>query len=132
MRQIRILLADDQSKVRSALRLLVEQEPGLIIVGEATEAENLLAQVEATQPDLVLLDWELPGLQTDDPSTDSGQGRLSTLRTLCPGLKVIALSGQPEARRAALAAGADAFVSKGDPPEQLLATIGDCWPRHRI
>jgi DNA-binding NarL/FixJ family response regulator len=37
-----------------------------------------------------------------------------------PGLRVIALSGQPEASKASLEAGADAFVSKGDPPEQLL------------
>ena len=121
---MRVLLADDQTKVRSALRLLLEQQPGLSVVGEAAEAEDLLAQVEATQPDLVLLDWELPGLRTDD--------RLSALRTLCPQLKVIALSGQPEARRAALAAGADAFVSKGDPPERLLAAVDDCWrKRHR-
>ena len=112
---MRVLLADDQTKVRSALRLLLEQEPGLSVIGEAAKAENLLAQVEATQPDLVLLDWELPGLRTDD--------RLSALRTLCPLLKVIALSGQLEARRAALAAGAEAFVSKGDPPERLLTTL---------
>lgn len=118
---MRVLLADDQTKVRSALRLLLEQEPGLSVVGEAAEAEGLLTQVEATQPDLVLLDWELPGLQTAD--------RLSTLRTLCPRLKVIALSGKPEARRAALTAGADTFVSKGDPPERLLAAVNDC--RHR-
>jgi DNA-binding NarL/FixJ family response regulator len=112
---MRVLLADDQTRVRSALRLLLEQEQGISVVGEAAEVENLLVQVEATQPDLVLLDWELPGLRTDD--------WLSTLRTLCPRLKVIALSGQPEARRAALAAGADAFVSKGDPPERLLTTL---------
>ena len=81
---MRVLLADDQSKVRSALRLLLEQEPGMSVVGEAVEDEDLLAQVEATQPDLVLLDWELPGLRTDD--------WLSTLRTLCPRLKVIVCS----------------------------------------
>ena len=122
---MRVLLADDQTKVRSALRLLLEQEPGLSVVGEAAEAEDLLAQVAATQPDLVLLDWELPGLRTDD--------RLSVLRALCPQLKVIALSGQPEARRAALSAGADAFVSKGEPPERLLAAVEDCRPRqHRV
>jgi len=118
---MRVLLADNQPKVRSALRLLLEQEPGLSVIGEAAEAEDLLAQVEATQPDLVLLDWELHGLRTVE--------RLAALRTLCPRLKVIALSGRPEARRAALAAGVDAFVSKGDPPERLLAAVDDCWPR---
>jgi DNA-binding NarL/FixJ family response regulator len=125
VRRMRVFLADDQTRVRSALRLLLEQEPGLSVVGEAAEAEDMLAQTEATQPDLVLLDWELPGLRTDD--------RLSVLRALCPQLKVIALSGQPEARRAALSAGADAFVSKGEPPERLLAAVEDCRPRkHRV
>jgi two-component system response regulator DesR len=118
---MRVLLADDQAKVRSALRLRLEQEPGINVVGEATEADELLAQVGAARPDIVLLDWELPGLPRNDA--------LSALRARCPHLKVIALSGRPEARRAALEAGADAFVSKGDPPEQLLAAVNDCCHR---
>ena len=121
---MRVLLADDQSKVRSALQLLLEQEPELSVAGEATEADELLAQVGTVCPDIVLLDWELPGLPRHD--------LLSALRARCPHLKVIALSGRPEARQAALAAGADAFVSKGDPPEQLLAAVSDCWhKRHK-
>jgi len=51
-----VLLADDQSKVRSALRLLLEQEPELNVVGEATKADELLAQVGTVCPDIVLLD----------------------------------------------------------------------------
>ena len=52
----------------------------------------------------------------------------NTLRGIRPDLPVIALSGWPEARRASLDAGADAFVSKGDPPEQLLAAINSFGP----
>jgi DNA-binding NarL/FixJ family response regulator len=122
---MRVLLADDQPKVRSALRLLLEQEPELSVVGEAATAEGLLAQVRAAHPDLVLLDWELPGLQAAHPL-------LPALRALNPCLSVIALSGRPEVYQAALAAGADAFVSKGDPPERLLSAVNDCWcKRHR-
>jgi len=116
-----VLLADDQAKVRSALRLVLEQQPGVSILGEAVDATGLLDWVRAVCPDVVLLDWELPGLKADS--------LLPTLRQLCPHLKVIALSGRPEARQAALAAGADAFVSKGDPPEQLLAAVRDCSHR---
>jgi len=112
---MRILLADDQPKVRFALRLLLEREPELNIVGEATEAETLLTQLATTQPDIVLLDWELPGLSHIDS--------LPTLRTAYPQLLVIALSGRLGTRQAALAAGADAFVSKGNPPEKLLDTL---------
>jgi len=116
-----ILIADDQPKVRFALRVLLSRQPGCEVVGEAVNAEDLLAQSEAACPDLVLLGWELPGLAAIDP--------LTALRQVCPDLVVIALSGWPEARRAALTAGADAFVSKSNPPEQLLAAIDDCCPR---
>ncbi len=117
-----VLLADDQSKVRSALRLLLQQQSDIDVLGEAVDATGLLDWVRVTCPDLVLLDWELPGRQ---PSADL----LAALRTQCPHLVVIALSGRPEARAAALAAGADAFVSKGDPPEALLAAIDGCCSR---
>jgi DNA-binding NarL/FixJ family response regulator len=128
---MRVLLADDQSQVRSALRLLLEQEPELSIVGEVATAGELLTQIEETCPDVVLLDWELPGLRTAEPSISSGQSLLSALRTFCPHLLVIALSGRPEACQAALAAGADAFVSKGDPPERLLAAVDNCCQRRQ-
>lgn len=112
---MRVLLADDQPHVRFALRVLLERQPGVVVVGEAIDTIDLLAQVEANHPDLVLLGWELPGLATE--------GALSSLRLICPELLVIALSSRSEARRAALSAGADAFVSKGDPPERLLGAI---------
>lgn len=112
---MRILLADDQRQVRSALRLLLEQETELNVVGEVSEAEEVLTEVEVTCPDVLLLDWELPNLRFAEV--------LGNLRSLCPHLAVVALSGLPEARRVALAAGAHAFVSKGDPPECLLATL---------
>lgn len=112
---MRILLADDQPKIRFALRLLLERQPELDVVGEAAEAATLLTQLETTQPDIVLLDWELPGL--------SAIGGLPALRAVCPQLVVIALSGRLEARQAALAAGADAFVGKSESPSQLLAIL---------
>jgi DNA-binding NarL/FixJ family response regulator len=90
----------------------------VIVVGEAIDTEQALELAAGQRPDLVLLDWELPG-QNDDPV-------LERLRMAWPGLLVVALSGRPEARRAALGAGADVFVSKGDPPERLLAAVDEC------
>ncbi len=118
-----ILLADNQPKVRLGLRVLLERQPGLKVIGEVTNAEDLLAQVEAKCPDLVLLGWELSAGAGSNPSASSGQRLLSALRRACPHSAVIALSGRPELRRAALNAGADAFVCKCDPPERLLAAI---------
>jgi DNA-binding NarL/FixJ family response regulator len=119
---MRVLVADAQMKVRSALRLILEQELGLSVVGEASEVEDLFAQAETIQPDLVLLDWELPGRQVD-ASTVLERSLLTSLRTSCPHPKVIVLSGRPEVRQAALAAGADVFVLKGDSPEQLITIL---------
>ena len=117
-RRMRIVLADDQAKVRSALRLVLEQEPGIEVLGEAVDATGLLDWVRTARPDAILLDWELPGLPTDE--------LLQALGTDGPGVRVIALSGLPEARDAACEAGVHAFVSKGDPPEMLLGTVRRC------
>jgi DNA-binding NarL/FixJ family response regulator len=115
---MRVLLADDQAKVRSALRLLLEHQPGVNILGEAVDTTGLLDWVNAVCPGLVLLDWELPGLPASV--------LLPLLHARCPDLRVIALSSRPESRQAALDAGTDAFVSKGDPPESLVRAIEAC------
>jgi DNA-binding NarL/FixJ family response regulator len=112
---MRIILADNQPKVRLALQLLLGQEEEISVVGEAANDEGLFAQIEKTHPDLVLLDWDLPGV----PMVDL----LSALNSTYPALSVIALSWRLEIEYAALDAGADAFVSKADPPEKLLAAI---------
>ena len=115
---MRILIADGQSKVRFALRVLLDRQPGIKVVGEVVCARDLLTEADVADPDLVLLDWELSGL--------TAVGSLSALREIRPNLYVVVLSGRSEARQSALDAGADAFVSKIDPPERLLATIGEC------
>ena len=112
---IRILIADDEPSVRSALRLLLQDEPGISIVSEVGEAESLVAQLNRYSPDVILLDWELPTMRPDK--------LLPALRMHHPSLKVIALSGRPEALRQSFAAGADAFVSKGNAPDELLLML---------
>lgn len=96
---------------------MVEQAPGWGLVGEASDSASLLGVLTQAQPDVLLLDWELPGL----PAAKL----LALLRATYPPLRVIVFSGRLEAKQMALAAGADGFVSKGDPPECLLAAL--CW-----
>ncbi|MGE5528565.1 MAG: response regulator [Patescibacteria group bacterium] len=115
MRIIRVILADDQAEVRSGLKLLLEQEPDLAVTGEAADSACLLALAARAEADVVLLDWELPRA--------GALPLIPALRTRRPNLRVLALSGRPEARKAALAAGADAFVSKGDNPARLLSVL---------
>ena len=111
----RVFLADDEAKVRSALRLLLEQALDLAIVGEAAQAQGLLCRVEAAQPDLLVIDWELPGLQPAE--------LFPALRATCSRPKIVALSGNPGQRHGALAAGVDAFACKSDSPAWLIATL---------
>lgn len=117
---MRIVLADKRAEVRSALRLLLEQDGGMTVVSEAATARDLLEQLRRFGPDVVLVDWDLPGL----PVT----GFLLRLRSACPGVRVVALCSRPEMRPVALTAGADAFLCKAEPPETLVDVIRD-WFR---
>jgi DNA-binding NarL/FixJ family response regulator len=110
-----ILLADKQASERTALRRLLEEETELRLVGEAAEAEGLLTQAQAVQPDMVLLDWELPGRPTTD--------LLAALHALNRPPRVVVYGETRRVCREALAAGANAFVSKDEPPEWLLTTL---------
>lgn len=110
---LRILLADKNQNSRSALALLLETRLGATIVGEAPTMESLLEQAATIHPDVVLLDWELPG----KPEAD----RIVVIRSVAPGVQVVVISVRPES--ALLAVGADAFVNKVDPPEYLLAVL---------
>jgi DNA-binding NarL/FixJ family response regulator len=125
---LRILVADDQWEVCSALQLLLSHEIGMLILGQARDAQELLDSLEQISPDLVLLDWELPGLQTPGVQPPSKQDKtlkltIADLKQKFPGVKLVALSCRPEARAEALAGKTDAFVSKVDPPEVLINTL---------
>jgi two-component system response regulator DesR len=115
---MRILIADDQERVRFALQVLLAQQPGLQVVGEAANGEVLLAQARTIAADLALVDWELPRLME--------AGGLPALRRSSPGLQIVVLSSRSGVRLAALALGGAAFVSKGEPPERLLSEIRRC------
>src|SRR5512139_2674187 len=112
---LNILIGDAQSRVRFGLRLLLEQQPGWQVAGEAEDAQTLLDHVRGGCPDLVLLDWELPGMPAPE--------LLTVIRRACPRLWVVFMSGKDELRHAALQAGADVFAYKADPPENLLRLI---------
>jgi DNA-binding NarL/FixJ family response regulator len=111
----RFLLADDNSNLRSALRLMLETRLKSPLVFEAADHAGLIDQSMAHPPDCLILDWELPGF-TDHHCLDA-------LRDLFPDLKIIVTSAWPEAAEAALAAHADAFICKTDPPAEILHAI---------
>lgn len=112
-----ILIGDARPRVRFGLRVLLEEQPGWQVAGEAPDAQALLALIGRCCPDLVLLDWELPGLPARE--------LLAAIRHACPDLWVVCMSGRDELRQAVLRAGADVFAYKADPPGKLLQLIRD-------
>jgi DNA-binding NarL/FixJ family response regulator len=111
----RFLLADDNADLRSALRLMLETRLNAPLVFEAADHAHLIDQSLTQNPECIILDWELPGLGDPD--------HLSALRDLLPELKIIVTSTRPEVAEAAVAAHADAFICKTDPPSEILYVI---------
>jgi DNA-binding NarL/FixJ family response regulator len=95
--------------------MYLQKESGMYVTGMATEAQGLPAQVEASRPDVLLLDSQLPGA--------SMQGLLSDIRGLESPPKIVVLSIKPEEKGPALSSGADAFINKNAPPEKMLEVL---------
>ncbi len=95
--------------------MLVESEPGLVVVGMSDRAESLLTVVRALHPEVLVLDYELAKQAVVD--------LISDLHHLEHPPKIIVLSVDPQVKATALAAGADAFISKNVPPDNLLSML---------
>ena len=114
---IRLLIADDHPVVRHGLRRIVDEQPGLSVVGEAVNGDELLSALPRLPADVVLLDVSMPGpgfLQV-----------LERLRAEHPTVAVLVLSVHPEDQYAvrALRAGAAGYLTKDHSPEQLIEAI---------
>jgi len=112
---MRVLLADDQDQVRSALRLVINQESDFEVIGEVSNPDQLFEKVEECMPDLLLLDWEL--------LPEWERGVFTTLHHTFPDLYVIAMSACILSEQEALAAGANAFVSKVEPVDRFISSL---------
>jgi DNA-binding NarL/FixJ family response regulator len=115
MNMKRFLLADDNSDLRSALRLMLETRLNAPVVLEAADRAHMIDQSMALHPDCLILDWELPGFHEPD--------HLTALRDLLPDLKIIVISARPEAANETASARADVFICKTDPPYEILNAI---------
>jgi DNA-binding NarL/FixJ family response regulator len=105
---LRILLVDDSDVYRATMDLVLGREPDLEVVGTASDGEEGRRLSRDLEPDVVLLDYRLPG-------GDGSDATRALLRDR-PGLRVVCLTAEatPEERSGVLAAGAAAVVEKGD------------------
>ncbi len=114
---IRILLVDDDALIRAGLRLLLETQDDLRVVGEASDGQVAVDQVQALHPDVVLMDVQMPrvdGIEATERITAAGHdARILILTTF----------EQDEYVFRALRAGASGFVLKRIPPEDLVAAV---------
>ena len=111
----RVYVADAKSEERSALRLVL-LDLKMEVVGEAADWFTALAQAPTRRTDMLLIDWNL--------LPNSPTAALNELRKACPAALVIILISHLDARhQAALSAGADAFISKGETPDRVAEDL---------
>ncbi|MFE0188044.1 response regulator [Streptomyces sp. NPDC058989] len=116
---VRVLLVDDQVLVRGGFKVLIDAEPDLEVVGEASDGAEALELVRQERPDVVLMDVRMPGMDglaaTEAISADESLA----------GVKVVVLTtfGHDEYVFRALRAGATGFLMKDTLPAEMLAAI---------
>jgi len=114
---VRVLLADDNAQFRFVLRRLLERDPEISVVAEASDGDEALRLVEEHEPDVVLMDISMPGLD--------GLEATFELKARFPDLTVLMLSvGDKDQEIAAgLASGASEYLLKGIPASEIVDAI---------
>jgi DNA-binding NarL/FixJ family response regulator len=115
--KLRIVLADDHTIVRQGLKLLIDGQPDMMVVGEAPDGAAVLEQAKALKPDIVVMDISMPGM--------NGLVATRTLKGAQPHVAIVVLTRHEEDAyvQELLRAGASGYVLKHSPPPQLLGAI---------
>ena len=114
---MRVVLADDHPALRLGLRVLLEQSSDIDVVGEASRGEEAITLVQQLQPDVLVLDCELPGM--------SGPEVAATLRARNTPTRILALSAfsDDDYIRSMLEAGAVGYLLKSEAAEHIVAAV---------
>ncbi len=117
MNKIRLLIADDHAIVRTGIRLLLDSQPDMEVVGEAQDGRESLAQAQKLKPDVILMDIAMPDM--------GGVEATRAIKETCPQAQILALTMHEDARYffRMLQVGASGYVVKGADPSELLSAI---------
>ena len=116
--RVRVLIVDDQALVRTGLRMVLELEPDIDIVGEAADGEQAVTVAAETNPDVILMDVRMPHMDGLEATR-----RIVGSREQGPRVLILTTFDLDEYVYEALLAGASGFVLKDIPPEQLVEAI---------
>ena len=114
---LRVLLADDHAIVRKGLRLLIDSQPDMAVVGEAADGQSVLDEATSVKPDIVVMDISMPGM--------NGLVATRTLKRAQPDVTIVALTRHDDDTylEELLRAGASGYVLKQSAPTALLQAI---------
>ena len=116
---IGVLIADEQALVRAGFRMILDAEPEMEVVGEASDGREAVDQVHALRPDVVLMDIRMPELD----GLEAARRILSAPDDGAPKILMLTTFDLDEYVYEALRAGASGFLLKDTPPEQLVGAI---------
>ncbi len=113
--RIRVIVVDNSIHARHGLCAVLASQPGMDIVGEASDGLEALALVEAKQPEVALVDVRMPVM--------NGMQAARAIKERWPKVRVVLISMCADYQAGALESGADAFLVKGCPAEDLVTAI---------
>ena len=112
---LRIVLAIKDTDLQISLEMLLSQDPGIEVVGTASDAKGFLALLHTVRPNQVILDCDFIGHPLDEMITE--------IKSLESKPKLLLLGKEHELKSSVLKAGADAYVVKGNPPEEIISEL---------
>ena len=119
----KLMIVEDNPRARRALKAILSQQTEIVVTAEASNGQEAIRKIEAQVPDIVLMDMRMPVMD--------GFEATRIIKANWPQIKVVAMTMYPDCQSEAFCAGADAFLVKGGPLEELLSMVTAVKTSHK-